>query len=296
MIDPRLRLPAPPVDMVVTPHDASVAHFVFITACALVIIPLAYALRDWQRAKSPLLLLILLGGAFTNVMEPVVDILGGCWHPIINQDRLFDIMGHPMPVWLLPTYAAYFGVLPMCMVVSFRKGISSRAMWLWFLVPVIADIILEEGLFGISGGHLYAYYGNQPLRLHVFPIWWAPVNAIGVYISAIALVLSAPHLRGWRLALVPLFTPLLYCGGGALAGFPSYVVINSDFSYLATQLGGVASFLLSGGLAYLGTQLFAADSPLNIRDALRAAPRQTAAGHVPSTSPSPNHAAPAARA
>jgi hypothetical protein len=282
--------------MVVTPHDAAVAHWVFIIASAAVLLLLLYALRDWQRSKSPILALILLGGALTNVMEPFVDITGGCWHPIIHQDRLFAIMGHPMPVWLLPTYAAYFGVLPMCMVVNFRKGITCRAMWLWFLVPVIADIILEEGLFGISGGNLYAYYGNQPLRVHVFPIWWAPVNAIGVYVSAIALVLAAPHLRGWRLALVPLFTPLLYCGVGALAGFPSYVVINSDFPYLATQLGGVASFVLAGGLAYLGTQLFAADSRWQIRDALGAAPRQTAVLQAPTPLQRPSHAAPAARA
>ncbi len=84
--------------------------------------------------------------------------------------------------------------------------------------------------------------------------------------------------------------------GGALAGFPSYVVINSDFSYLPTQLGGVASFLLAGGLACLGTQLFAADSPWQVRDALGASPQQTAITHVPSPVQNPSHAAPAARA
>jgi hypothetical protein len=279
MTDPISRLPLPPVDMVVTPHDAAVASFVFLTASLLVLGALVYALRDWLKTKSPLLVLIILGGAVTNVMEPLVDILGACWHPIINQNRLFDIMGHPMPVWLLPTYAAYFGVLPMCMVISFRKGISSRAMWAWFLVPVVADIILEEGLFGISGGHLYAYYGNQPLRLGDFPIWWPPANAIGVYVAAIALCLSAPHLRGWRLALVPLFTPLLYCGAGSIAGFPSFVVINSNFSNLVTQLGGVATFLLAGGITYVGTVLFASDSPYQIRDALKS----TQAGRLATT-------------
>jgi hypothetical protein len=64
--------------------------------------------------------------------------------------------------------------------------------------PPAPAILKNAGLFGISGGNLYTYYGNQPLHLHVFPIWWAPVNAIGVYVSAIAPVLAAPHLRGWR--------------------------------------------------------------------------------------------------
>jgi hypothetical protein len=162
----------------------------------------------------------------------------------------------------------YFGGLTMCMFIAFRKGISSRAMWLWFIIPVLADIFLEEGLFGISADHLYNYYGNQPLRLNVFPIWWAPANAVGVFVPALALALAAPHLRGWRLALVPLFTPLLYCGAGSLAGFPSVVVINSAFPYLATQLGGVATFLLAAGLVHVGVQVFAADSRWQIRDAL----------------------------
>jgi len=269
-MDPISRLPDPPVGMVVTPYDAAVAHWVFVTACVTILPFLAYALRDWQRSKSPLLPLILLGGALTNLLEPFVDITGGCWHPIIHQDTIFDIMGRPMPLWLLPTYVAYFGALPMCMVVAFRQQISKKAMWLWFIVPVIADIILEEGLFGVSRDSLYAYYGHQPLRLHVFPIWWSPANAVGVFLPAIALVLAAPHVRGWRLALVPLFTPLLYCGAGSLAAFPSSVVINSDFPYLVTQAGGVATFLLAGALAHVGVQLFAADSPWQIRDALGA--------------------------
>ena len=269
MIDQQLRLPAPPVDMVVTSHDAAVAHWVFLIASALTVIPLLYALRDWKDSKSPVLLLILLGGALTNVMEPLVDVLGACWHPMINQTRLFEIMGHPMPVWLLPTYIAYFGVLTMTMYLGFRKGATSRTMWLWFAVPVIADILLEDGLFGLSGGHLYAYYGNQPLRLIAFPIWWAPVNAMGVYSAALVLALAVPHLRGWRLALIPLVTPLLYAAAGSLSGFPSYVAINSEFSYPITQLSGVLSFLRASGMAYVCIQLFASDSRWQIRDALK---------------------------
>ena len=46
------------------------------------------------------------------------------------------------------------------------------AMWLWFLIPVIADVLLEESLLSQSD-HLYVYYANQPLKLHTFPLWWA---------------------------------------------------------------------------------------------------------------------------
>lgn len=47
--------------------------------------------------------------------------------------------------------------------VSFREAASTRSMWLWFVIPMIADLILEEGLFA-AAGKLYVYYGNQPLR------------------------------------------------------------------------------------------------------------------------------------
>jgi hypothetical protein len=251
------------VDIGLSAIDMTVAHWMMMITGAIVLAALFYALREWSRSKQPILVLLLIGGAITNLAEPFVDLVGACWHPIIGQNTLFDIMGRPMPVWLLCAYAAYFGVLPMCIYQAFNKGVSTRSMWLWFVIPMIADIILEETLLSQSQ-HLYVYYANQPLKLHRFPLWWAASNTMGVYLSAVILTLFAP-LRGWRSALVPFSTLLCYAAVSGVVAWPSIVVINSQFSSFTTQLGGITSFLIAFLMAHGCTRLIASDSPMGAR-------------------------------
>jgi hypothetical protein len=151
----------------------------------------------------------------------------------------------------------------MCIYQAFHKGVSTRAMWLWFVIPVIADIILEETLLSQSQ-HLYVYYANQPLKLHSFPLWWAASNTMGVYLSAVILTLFTP-LRGWWLALVPFSTLLCYAAVSGVVAWPSIVVINSQFSNFTTQLGGIGSFLIAFLVVHGCTRLIASDSPIGAR-------------------------------
>ena len=259
MIDPTFRIAAPPVDMALTALDQMIVGRITVVNAVVILAAIIFALREWSRSQSPIPLLLILGGAFTSFMEPFVDLGGGCWHPIIGQHELFENMARPIPVWLGCTYVAYFGVLPMVMYYFFAKGITTRAMWLWFLVPVVVDIILEETLLS-QADHLYAYYGNQPLKLHVFPLWWTASNTIGVYLSAVVTTLFASRPRSWRLLLVPFCTLLCYGAATGSVGWPSIVVINSNCSNLVTQLGGLASFLIAFAVVYGCTQLIAADS------------------------------------
>jgi len=167
-------------------------------------------------------------------------------------------MGRPIPVWLLPTYTAYFGVQPMIAYMVFSRGTTARVIWLWFLIPMTADLILEESLLGISD-ELYAYYGSQPLRLHGFPLWWAPLNTAGIFLNAVVMTLLGPRLRGWKLAFVP-FSNLLCCGAAAgVVGLPAFMVINSEFPSWVPQLGGLLTFGLAGLVVYLSTRLIAVD-------------------------------------
>lgn len=259
MIDPTFRITPPPVDMGLTDLDRVISGRIVAIDYVLILAAVIFALREWRRSKSPVLLLLIVGGALTYLLEPFVDLGGACWHPIIGQSALFENMARPMPVWLLYSYIGYFGLLPMLMYNAFSKGVDARAMWLWFLVPVAADVVLEEGLLSQSN-HLYAYYGHQPLMLHVFPLWWAASNTIGVYLSATVMTIFTARLRGWRLLLVPFCTLLCYGAATGSVAWPSIVVINSNFSNLLTQLGGLASFLIAFVVVYGCTQLIAADS------------------------------------
>lgn len=264
MIDPQFRVHAPPVDMALTPHDDRVGYWLMGICALITLAALRLAVREWKRTGKPILLLMVLGGALANLAEPFVDLLGACWHPIIGQNTLFEYMGRPMPLWLLFPYIAYFGAQAMTAHYVFSRGASTRTMWLWFLIPVTADIILEECLLSLSDG-LYTYYGNQPLLFHVFPIWWAAVNTMGIYVSAVVMTVIAPHLHGWRLAFVPFCTVLCYGAMAGLVGFPSVVVINSELPVWVTQLGGIATFALAALVVHACTRVIAVDAPQAVR-------------------------------
>jgi hypothetical protein len=266
MIDPVFRIVPPPVDAALTAVDMVISNRIITINCVIIIAAAIYALRLCKQSGSPIPILLLVGGAFTNLAEPFVDLGGACWHPIIGQDAIFENMDRPMPLWLLTTYIAYFGMLPMLIYHSFSKGATTRTMWMWFLIPVIVDIVLEEALLSQSD-HLYLYYANQPLRLHTFPIWWTTSNTIGVFLSGVVMTIFAPLLRGWRLMLVPLCTLLCYVGATGFVAWPSIVVINSEFSNAVTQLGGIASFLIAFLTVHVCALLIASDSPHNVRRA-----------------------------
>jgi hypothetical protein len=231
-------------DIALTPRDQDVAQIIFRITSAIIVIAVVYALWDWKRNKSPVPLLIIAGGVLANLCEPFVDIVAGCFMPIIGNDRLFELMGRQMPVWLLPAYVATFGVEAMAIYIIMRSGARRIVMWLCYLLPVVANIVLELYLLN-SSDHLYVYYGNQPLTLFKFPLWWAFVNVLGFYLVSFVLSLLRQHLTGWKLLLIPLATPLLDTASMGFAGLPTAIAVNSDVPDLIIQLAGLATIFLA---------------------------------------------------
>ncbi len=263
MVDPLFRVPQPPVDLALTPLDNKVGFILMAICTVLVLVAARFAWREWRQTGSPILLLMILGGAITNLAEPFVDLIGACWHPEIGQITLFEHMGRKMPLWLFFPYLAYFGAQAMTLYYVLNKGATRRTMWLWFVVPIIADIVLEECLLGFSD-NLYVYYGNQPLRLHLFPMWWAAANTMGIYLSAVVVTLFTPVLTGWRLSFVPFSTLLCYGAASGVVALPAAVVINTDLPFLPTQMGGAMTFLIGALMVQGFTLLIATDSPYRI--------------------------------
>jgi hypothetical protein len=269
MIDPTFRVFAPPVDIALTSVDAIIANWIIVIQSAIILGAIVFAGRYWVKSKSPMLALILVGGAVANLAEPFVDLVGACWHPIINQHTLFENMDRPLPVWLFFSYITYFGCLTMWTFNAFNRGASRRAIWLWFLVPVAFDILMEEAMLGFSNS-LYVYYGNQPLKIHGFPIWWAAANGSGIMISALVITLFASTLRGWRMLAVPFITIMSYGAAMGMVALPSIIVINSEFPNWVTQLGGIATFFIAFLVVQACAGMISTDSPQNIRSAFDA--------------------------
>jgi len=254
MIDPRTLLPIPPEDAVVNSPISNTVAIVFTVIGGLSII---YAIFDWVKTRKPISLLLLTGGALAFFIEPMLDVLGACWHPVIGQQTVFTLMGRQIPLWLFPTYAAYFGIQPLLLYKLWSNGMKSAHIWLAFIVPVIVDIVLEETLMHWN---VYFYYGHQPLILIKFPVWWAAANSAGVLAAALLTLRLVPRLKGMSQLVIPLITPFAYAGVFAVIALPAVNVINSDFPDWSTQLGGCLTVLIGLLIVFVFTRAFASNT------------------------------------
>ena len=258
MIDPDTRLPVIPLDAVFNQTAGNYATAIFGVMAVAVFL---YGLKFWRDTKNPIVMFMMLGGLTTTLVEPLLDIIGLAWHPMHGQNTAFELIGRPIPVWVVAVYLMYFGGLGSLNYLAFKKGVTTRMVWIWFCAPVLLDIVMEEIMMHFD---LYIYYGQQPLILiKNFPLWWAPCNSMGEFIGVSLLALMGANLRGWKLLLIPIMMPIMDCVGYMLVGLPSIFVLNSEnVSPLVTNLAGVTTFVLTGLCVYGVALVMGTDSPL----------------------------------
>ncbi|MGI8662545.1 MAG: hypothetical protein ACR2LQ_04945 [Acidimicrobiales bacterium] len=240
----------------ITPPDATMpGGWQAIYTAGILLALLAFggnALRVWHRTKDPIPLFCILGGAVCTLLEPMVDILGLCWYPRPGQTQLFELMGRPIPMFVLPGYMFFMGGLTVLAIgVVERRG--RRA--LFGLFPLL---MLVELPFELVANHtgVYTYYGHQPLRIFDFPVWWLFVNTLVPLTAGLAITGLRPMLRGRRGWLVVALLPMLDAGINAAAGWPTWIVLNSEVPSFVTQAGGIATC----ALAVLGLLLLTAST------------------------------------
>jgi hypothetical protein len=260
MFDPVFGLPIPPVDAVAptfVTHAASTIFGVF------ALIALVFALVQWRRTGSPIYLLILLGGGLTTVAEPLIDVMGACWHPKFGQPIVFEFMGRYMPVWIVMVYFAFFGAQGTLCYHQMQKGITMRQVRYLAILPMVADMLIEE--IALPTG-LYMYVGNQPLiLLKSVPFWWLPCNSLGMMLGIALVYLLAPHLKGLKALLLLVVLPIADVIGYVAIGLPSFIVINTaGVPWWLMQLGGIATYALAFVLLEFIARLVATDSPWRV--------------------------------
>lgn len=247
-------VPQPPLDMVVdkTPELAITMVLASIAAGGVIV-----ALLHWARTRRPILPLLFGAGGAMMIFEPLVDTVGGCWFPS-NSIVAFEAYGRPMPVWLCLAYFFYFGIASAAIWMSLKGGMTRNQIWIAFVVAMIGDLVFESVLLIWKP---YAYYGHQPLLLdNGFAMWWMPVNAlIPIVLGAIVYAFD-DEFRGRRaLAIVPIGL-MTSAAVNASVGWPSWMVINTDLGWLATQAGGVTTFVLAAAVVRVVAHFVARDA------------------------------------
>jgi hypothetical protein len=249
-------LPNPPVNAV---FNLAVANNVtYLIAAGLAVFLVAALLRS---SNKIMVIAMILGSAVVTFNEPVFDIMDAVWHPIIGQNTAFTLLGRSVPLWAFPGYVGVYGCSALLMLQAFNSGITKRAVWLWCLVPIAADAVME---MVILHWNLYFYYANQPLKVLNFPLYQAPCNTAGVFLAVTVLYLLSPYLKqSWKwfpAAIVVL--PICGLMGFTGASLPAVFAVNAtDIPNWLTQLCGIASFGLMFLFVHGVSLLVATDSP-----------------------------------
>lgn len=192
-----------------------------------------YGLYQWYRSRSPLAPLLLLGGAVCYLNEPIVDVLGLCWHPRPGQWVALHTFG-PVPLWGLGIYIIFFGGMTHVLLQQARRGITRKQFWIGVLAFFAADLACELPILHYG---LYHYYGQPPFELMGLPLYWLFINTPGPLID-VALLLRAPQFfRGWRMLLIPLLPMTTDAIGSVGAGWPIFSALNTPDSTVALKTG-----------------------------------------------------------
>lgn len=257
-------LPIPPVDMVYNETVGFWAATVYLCVASPIVLYMLWHLRE---RRGQIMLLIMIGGTLCSLVEPFADVLGACWHPEVGQPTAFTLLGRSIPWWVVIGYFTYFGAIASWNFLAYSRGITRRLIWIAFLVPIAGDIFMENLMLHYG---LYAYYGNQPLDfLGYLPLWWPPINALGVFGGVVALFLLMPHLKGWRVLLIPLILPTVDLVVYGILAYPAVIVVNIEgLSPVVTHLAGLYSWVMALVCVHMATYLLASNSPLRRKDGL----------------------------
>jgi len=225
------------------PQSAQLA--VTVAMAVLVAGFIVYAMREIARARSVTLALLLIGGAVSYFNEPIDDVLGLVWHPVVGQWTALDTFSR-VPLWGLGIYIVFFGGMPYLILQNLRRGMTRRQLWGWVGVLAVVDVAVE---LPVLASGIYSYYGDAPLQIGGFPVYWIVINAVGPLALAVLLLATGDTFTGWR-ALYLLFLPMMCDAAGSVAvGWPIFSALNAQASTPVRWLA--AALTIAIGLATL---------------------------------------------
>lgn len=218
--------------------------YFLIFAIAIAAAMLAWAGYIALRQRSPVPLLLVLGGFTATLMEPAVTYLGHVVHPEPGQVVLFKTIDRAIPWHIALLYMTGFGLFYLAIYNRLVRGTLDRG-FIWKTVVITAICCFFGEAYPVSQG-LWVYYGYHPLRLWdaTAPVTWNWLNACCMLTSLTIMLLALPRLKGAARLLLLALAPAGAFMGHMGAGYPMYNAMNSALPVWALELSGVASVAL----------------------------------------------------
>jgi hypothetical protein len=241
-------------------HMSAVGQTIFTIAVTIPWVVLFFvAVRMWRRDHTPVPLLFMLGGALCILFEPVVDVLGMCWFPRINQWVGLEVFGRPIPLFMWPVYSWFVGGQAFLFWRAFQRGMTRDRLWRWWLILMGINVALESP--GILM-HVYRYYGAQPLNPWGLPLWWLAVNATMPIVAAFIVHKLFTHLTGARLLLIVALVPMADGATNGAIAWPVWTALNTRLGFWATYPAAFAVFGLAALLVWCVTRGLPVEAPV----------------------------------
>lgn len=233
------QIPTPPIEMVMPPVNSVIALICYVLLGAFTL----WTLYECRRTRSPVTILMLIGGTLAIAQEPLLAHIGSFWYPDIGPAPVMRVFNVSIPLWAVAAYGLYVGGLSILVYRKMVVGMTAKSLWIAYFSIWVFNIGLE--LPGLSLG-IYRYYGDPPFNFFGFPLTWAITNSAIPMLASAVMVGFKDFLTGPRLLLiVPLMVMIGMAAEGA-TGLPTWLAMNS---------GSGSGVKLAGAFTTLGMSL-----------------------------------------
>jgi hypothetical protein len=229
------------------PQNISVGAGAVVIALLLV-----YALLRVSKHHDPRLLIMLVGGVFSCLMEGFACYLIHCYHSEVGQYMVYQAFGIHVPLWLAEVYIIFFGGATYFLQELFTHRPSAGLFW-----GLFAAIGICEGTFEMYTHYLgmFQYWGPQPLPIFGFPLYLGFVNAAEPMCFAFLACLWFREVKSAARYLLPLLTaPILIAIYGMLVVAPAAGIFAGSDSLMVG--GTFVTIILAITIAAMSFQGF----------------------------------------
>lgn len=242
VLDPTFGMPAPPNENF--PYNAEHVFVASMVMLSLAIIVTIIAAVHSIRTKNSVPVCLVLAAAFCVVPESFDNVMAGCYWAQDHKNILYYLLGREFDYYVITMWYAFGAILGYIIYVALSHGVKTKVLWIALGLAGIADIIIEEILLNYGG--TYTYFGHQPLVLLTkFPWWWLFANVGALFLGASLAYRFRDWFNGWKATLLFILIPVCYIGMWSFAAMPAAFAIQGNFSWLTTQLLGIATCLLA---------------------------------------------------
>lgn len=244
-----LNFTRPPLDSVMPQTAQEVCFAVFAGAAVLTVL---WGLYLAVTRKSWLPIILLIAAQLSFLLEGPADVMSNALYPPVGQDIAHVVKGHTIPWFVPPVYIWYVGLLPLSMYDAFVRQTVPYGTWAKIALATVIGVATVEQIPVYFG--LWMYYGVQPLKIGLMPLWLIAANVACVIVPGIMIYRMIPAFTGWKQLLFIPLVPASCAMGHAGTGIVMYNVLGGHTETMPLWIlyaGTAATLVLSAVVSWV---------------------------------------------